>query len=95
MEGQWEKRKQDWKAGGGMNYETESAVREKKERLNILKRTGEENDKVEYKTAKRKANMVVARVKAGEIEGLYYQLETVEGQQEIELQLQGTNRTRT
>ena len=73
--------------------ETESAVREKKERLNILKRTGEENDNVEYNTAKRKAKRVVARVKAGAIEGLYDQLETVEGQQEIELQLQGTNRT--
>ena len=37
------------------NDETESAVREKKERLKIWKRTGEENDKVEYKTAKGKA----------------------------------------
>ena len=34
------------------NDETESAVREKKERLKIWKRTGEENNKVEYKTAK-------------------------------------------
>ena len=60
------------------NDETESAVREKKERLKIWKRTGEENDKVEYKTAKGKAKRVVARVKAEAIEGLYDQLETVE-----------------
>ena len=65
------------------NDETESAVKEKKERLDIWKRTGEENDKVEYKTAKGKANRRVARVKAEAIEGLYDQLETVEGQQEI------------
>ena len=65
------------------NDETESAVREKEERPNIWKRTGEENDKVEYKTAKGKANRVVARMKADAIEGLYDQLETVEGQQEI------------
>ena len=65
------------------NDETESAVREKKEILNIWKRTGEENDKVEYKTAKGKAKRVVARVKAEAIEGLYDQLETVEGQQDI------------
>ena len=64
------------------NDETESTVREKKERLKIWKRTGEENDKVEYKTAKGKAKRVVARVKAEAI-GLYDQLETVEGQQEI------------
>ena len=44
--------------------ETESAVSEKKERLKIWKRTGEENYKVEYKTAKGKAKRVVARVKA-------------------------------
>ena len=65
------------------NDETKSAVKEKKERLKIWKRTGEENDKVEYKTAKGKANRVVARVKVEAIEGLYDQLETVEGQQEI------------
>ena len=65
------------------NDETESVVKEKKERLNIRKITGEENDKVEYKTAKRKAKRMVARVKAEAIEGLYDQLETVEGQQEI------------
>ena len=59
------------------------AVKEKKERLKIWKRTGKENDKVEYKTAKRKAKRVVARVKAEAIEGLYDQLETVEGQQGI------------
>ena len=61
------------------NDETESAVREKKERLKIWKRTGEENDKV----AKGKAKRVVAKVKAEAIEGLYDKLETVEGQQEI------------
>ena len=33
------------------NDETEIAIKEKKERLNIWKRTGEENDKVEYKVA--------------------------------------------
>ena len=49
----------------------------------IWKRTGEENDKVEYNTAEGKANSVVAIVKAEAIEGLYDQLETVEGQQEI------------
>ena len=54
-----------------------------KERLKIWKRTGEENDKVEYKTAKGKAKRVVARVKAEAIEGLYDQLKTVEGQQDI------------
>ena len=64
------------------NDETESAVREKKERLKIWKRTGEENDEVEYKTAKGEAKSAVARVKAEAI-GLYDQLETVEGQQEI------------
>ena len=62
------------------NDETERAVKEKKERLNIWKRIGEENDKVAYKTAKGNAKRVVARVKAEAIEG---QLETVEGQQEI------------
>ena len=51
--------------------------------MKIWKRTGEENDKVEYKTAKGKAKRVVARVKAEAIEGLYDQLENVEGQQEI------------
>ena len=39
--------------------------------------------RVEYKTARGKAKRVVARVKAEAIEGLYDQLETVEGQQEI------------
>ena len=65
------------------NDETESAVKGKKERLKIWKRTGEENDNVGCKTAKRNANRVVARVKAEAIEGLYDQLETVEGQQDI------------
>ena len=65
------------------NDETESAVKEKKERPKIWKRTGKANDKVEYKTAKGKAKRVVARVKAEAIEGLHDQLETVEGQQEI------------
>ena len=59
-------------------------VREKTTGLKIWKRTGEEHDKVKYKTAKGKAKRVVARVKAEAIEGLYYdQLETVEGQQGI------------
>ena len=66
------------------NDGTEIAVREKKkEILKIWKRTGEENDKVEYKIAKGKAKRVVARVKADAIEGLYDQLETVEGQLDI------------
>ena len=65
------------------NDDTESAFKEKKEILQIWKRTGEENDKVEYRTAKGKAKRVVARVKAEVIEGLYDQLKTVDGQQEI------------
>ena len=68
------------------NDETGSAVRKKNERLNIWKRTGEENDKIEYKTAKGKAKMIVARVKAEAI-GMYDQLGTVE--RDIELQRQG------
>ena len=55
-------------------------VTEKKERLKIWKRTGEENDKVEYKTVKGKAKRVVARVKAEVVDGLYDQQETVQGQ---------------
>ena len=46
------------------NDETESPVRSKKERLKIWKITGEENDKVEYKTVTGKAQRVVARMKA-------------------------------
>ena len=75
------RRKQGMKAGCGMMRQ--SAVREKKERLKIWKRTGEENDNVEYKTGKGKVKRVVARVKAEAIEALYDQLETVEGQQDI------------
>ena len=82
MEGQRVRRKQGSRSWW-WNDETESAVREKKERLKIWKRTGEENNKVEYRTAKGKAKRVVARVKADAIEGLYDQLETVEGQQDI------------
>ena len=82
MEGQRVRRKQGLKAGGGMMRQRARLGR-RKERLNIWKRTGEENDKVEYKTAKGKAKRVVARVKAEAIERLYDQLETVEGQQEI------------
>ena len=65
------------------NDETESAVKEKKERLKSWKRTGAENDMVEYKTAKVKSKRVVSRVKADAMKGLYDQLETVEGQQEL------------
>ena len=43
--------------------ETESTVKEKKERLKIWKRTGDENDKVEYTTAKGKAKRVVAKLR--------------------------------
>ena len=56
--------------GRSTGKRAESAVREKKERLKIWKRTGEETDKVAYKTAKGKAKRVVARVKAEAIEGL-------------------------
>ena len=52
-------------------------------------------NKVEYKTAKGKTKRVVARVKAEAIEGLYDQLETVEGQQEIYRIAQGTDQART
>ena len=81
MESQRVRRKHGWKAGGEMMRE--SAVRKKKERMKIWKRTGEENDKLEYKVAKGKAKSVVRRVNAEAIEGLYDQLETGEGQQEI------------
>ena len=51
--------------------------------MKIWNITGEENDKVDYKTANGKATRMVAIVKAEAIEGLHDQLETVEGQQDI------------
>ena len=78
------------------NDETESAVKEKKERLNIWKRTGDENDKVEYTTAKGKAKRVVARVKAESIERLMINWKLLkDSKRSTELQLQGTNQART
>ena len=63
--------------------ETEKAVREKADRLNIWKRTGEDDDRNEYKRAKGAAKKMVARVKAEAIEELYANLETSEGQKYI------------
>ena len=65
------------------NEETEKAVREKEDRLNMWKRTGEDDDRNEYKRAKGAAKKVVARVKAEAIEELYANLETSEGQKDI------------
>ena len=65
------------------NEETEKAVREKEDRLNMWKRTGEDDDRNEYKRAKGAAKKVVARVKAEAIEELYANLETSEGQKGI------------
>ena len=57
-----------WKVNGleswWWNGETESAIKEKKERLKIWKRTGVENDKVKYKIAKGKAKRVKDRLGA-------------------------------
>ena len=82
VEGQRVRRKQGCKAGGGMVRQRARLRRIKKD-WRFWKRTGEENDKVEYKTAKGKAKRVVSRVKTETIEGLYDQLVTVEGQQDI------------
>ena len=65
------------------NEETEKAVREKDDRLKMWKRTGEDDDRNEYKRAKGAAKKVVARVKAEAIEELYANLETSEGQKDI------------
>ena len=65
------------------NEETEKAVREKEDRLNMWKRTGDDDDRNEYKRAKGAAKKVVARVKAEAIEELYANLETSEGQKDI------------
>ena len=73
VEGQRIRRKQGWKAGDGMMRRIARLGR----RLNMCNGTGEENDKVGYKTVKGKAKRVVARVKADSIEGPYDQLETV------------------
>ena len=65
------------------NEETEKAVREKEDRLKMWKRTGEDDDRNEYKRVKGAAKKVVARVKAEAIEELYANLETSEGQKDI------------
>ena len=59
------------------NDEIESAVREKKESLNMWKRKGDTRQG-RVQDSECKANMVVARVKAEAIESLYDQLETQE-----------------
>ena len=61
------------------NEETEKAVMEKEDILNMWKRTGGDDDTNEYKTAKGAAKEVVARVKPEAIEELYANLETSEG----------------
>ena len=58
-------------------------MREKEDRLKMWKRTGEDDDRNEYKRAKGTAKKVVARVKAETIEELYATLETSEGQKDI------------
>ena len=65
------------------NEETEKAVREKEDRLKMWKRTGDDDDRNEYKRAKGAAKKVVATVKAEAIEELYANLETSEGQKDI------------
>ena len=52
----------------------------------MWKRTGDDDDRNEYKRAKGAAKKVVARVKAEAIEELYANLETSEGQKDIDLQ---------
>ena len=61
------------------NEETDKAVREKEDRL----KTGEDDDRNEYKRAKGAAKKVVARVKAEAIEELCANLETSERQKDI------------
>ena len=51
--------------------------------IKMWKRTGEDDDRNEYKRAKGAANKVVARVDAEAIEELYANLETSEGQKYI------------
>ena len=65
------------------NEETEKAVSEKEDRLKMWKRTGEDDDRNEYKRAKGAAKKVVARVKADAIEELYANLETSDVQKDI------------
>ena len=77
-----------WKKKPGLeswwwNEETEKAVREKEDRIKMWKRTGEDDDRNEYKRAKGATKKVVARVKAEAIEELYANLETSEGQKDI------------
>ena len=65
------------------NEETEKAVNEKKDRLKTWKRTSAESDRKEYNLVKATANKVVARVKAEAIDGLYDNMETIEGQKDV------------
>ena len=58
-------------------------MREMEDRLNMWKRTGEDDDRNKYKRAKGAAKKVVARVKAEAIEKLYANRETSEGQEDI------------
>ena len=58
-------------------------MREKEDRLKMWKRTGEDDNRNEYKRAKGAAKKVVARVKAEAIEELYANLDTSEGQKDI------------
>ena len=57
--------------------------RKKKDRLKTWKRTSAESDRKEYKLAKSTAKKVVVRVKAEAINGLYDNMETVEGQKDV------------
>ena len=51
--------------------------------IKMWKRTGEDDDRNEYKRAKGAAKKVVARVNAEAIEEMYANLETSEGQKDI------------
>ena len=65
------------------NDETEKAVKEKKDRLKIWKRTSAENGRKVYTLAKSTAKKVVARVKTEAINGLYDNMETSEEQKDV------------
>ena len=76
VEGPLVRRKHCWKAGGGVTRLRAWLGRRTKYRI-FWKRTGGENDKVEYKTAKGEGKSVVARMKAEKV-GMYDKLGTVE-----------------
>ena len=68
------------------NDETESTVRENIEILNIWKRTGAcRKRQCRVQDSEGTATSVAARVKADAIEGLYDQVETVEGQRDRDI----------